>query len=101
MKVIKPSRIREFYEKYPDSKSSFTGWLMTAKEANWGGLNDMRKTIASADIVPTPKGPIAVFNIRGNKYRLLCAIHFNRKIIFVRDFLPHAEYSKGTWRQTI
>jgi mRNA interferase HigB len=101
MKVIKPSRIREFCDKYPDSKSSLTGWLMIAKQANWRGLNDNRKTIATADIVPTPKGSIAVFNIGGNKYRLLCAIHFNRKIIFVPDFLPHAEYSKGTWKQTL
>jgi hypothetical protein len=44
----------------------------------------MRKTIATADIVRTPKGPITVFNIGGNKYRLLCAIHFNRKIFFSR-----------------
>lgn len=46
------------------------------------------------------KRPIAVFNIRGSKYRLLCAIHFNRKIIFVRDFLPHAEYSKDHMKTT-
>jgi mRNA interferase HigB len=101
MKVIKPSRVRGFYEKHPDAKSSLNAWLATVKAANWKNLNDMRNTVSSADIVWTPKGPIAVFNIRGNKYRLRCAIHFNRKIIFVRNFLTHAEYSKEAWKETI
>lgn len=42
-----------------------------------------------------------VFNIGGNKYRLIAAIHFNRQIIFVLRFLTHAEYDKNIWKEQL
>jgi len=44
-------------------------------------------------------GNLVVFNIGGNKYRLIAAIHFNRHKLYIRDVLTHAEYDKERWKK--
>jgi mRNA interferase HigB len=51
------------------------------------------------DYVSTGKGDFYVFNIAGNKYRLIAAIHFNRQMLFIRFILTHAEYDRGGWKK--
>lgn len=59
-------------------------------------------TYLSADGVKVESGRDAtVFNIRGNKYRLITAIHYNIQAIYVMRFLTHAEYSKNTWKDSL
>jgi len=58
-------------------------------------FNALRKLFPSADIV----GNLVVFNIGGNKYRLIAAIHFNRQKLYIRDVLTHAEYDKERWKK--
>ena len=60
-------------------------------------LHDLRKTINSVDLV----GKYHIFNIKGNDYRLITAIHYNTKMVFVRDFQSHAEYSKKNYQSKI
>jgi mRNA interferase HigB len=43
-------------------------------------------------------GQVVVFNVCGNAYRLIVAIHFNRQIVFTLRFLTHADYSKDQWK---
>ncbi len=57
-------------------------------------FNELKRHFASANYVNN----LVVFNISGNKYRLIAAIHFNRKKVFIREILTHAEYDKGKWR---
>jgi hypothetical protein len=57
-----------------------------------------RKKKGAADAVKVGSGrPVVVFDIAGNKFRLLTAIHYNLKKVFVLRFLTHAQYSKGKW----
>jgi len=58
-------------------------------------FNDLRATFASADYVDG----LTVFNIGGNKYRLIAAIHYNRHKVFIRAVLTHAEYDRGEWKR--
>ena len=58
-------------------------------------MAELRKTFASADRV----GDKVVFNIGGNKYRLIAAVHFSRGKLYIRDILTHAEYDQGGWKQ--
>ena len=57
--------------------------------------SSLRATFASADYV----GGLTVFNIGGNKYRLIASIHYNRKKVFIRAVLTHPEYDRGNWKQ--
>ncbi len=58
-------------------------------------FNDLRATFASADYVDG----LTVFDIGGNKYRLITAIHYNRHKVFIRAVLTHAEYERGGWKR--
>jgi mRNA interferase HigB len=57
----------------------------------------LRETFASADYVDG----LTVFNIGGNKYRLIASIHYNRRKVYIRNVLTHAEYDRETWKRRI
>ena len=58
-------------------------------------FNDLRATFASADYLDG----LTIFDIGGNKYRLIAAIHYNRHKVFIRAVLTHAEYDHGNWKR--
>jgi mRNA interferase HigB len=58
-------------------------------------FNELREVFASADYV----GGLTVFNIGGNKYRLIASIHYNRHKVYIRDVLTHAAYDRGDWKR--
>ena len=95
MHIITRKRIREFVEKHPDSQSSLDTWYRIVKRINYDSFNELRQHFSSADYVD---GYI-VFNISGNKYRLIAVIYFNRKKVYIREILTHAEYDKTKWRK--
>jgi mRNA interferase HigB len=94
MHVISKKKLREFWEKHPKAKSSLEAWHQVAEHAEWQSFPDVRKTFNSADAV----GRFVVFDIGGNKYRLIAVIHYNRGKVFVRHVLTHAEYDEGKWK---
>jgi mRNA interferase HigB len=94
MHIITRRRIREFAQKYPDSQTSLDNWYRTVKKANYDSFNQLKQHFGSADYVDG----FVVFNISGNKYRLIAAVHFNRKKVYIRDILTHNEYDRNKWR---
>lgn len=93
MHVISKKKLREFWEKHPRAKSPLENWYQIAKAAEWESFADVRAAFNTADAV----GKFVVFDIGGNKYRLIAAIHYNRGKLFVRHVLTHAEYDEGKW----
>jgi mRNA interferase HigB len=56
-------------------------------------------TLSSADQVRVESGrTVVIFNIRGNNFRLICALHYNTGVVYALRFLTHAEYSKNQWK---
>jgi mRNA interferase HigB len=99
VRVIKPSRVREFAKSYPDAEKLLLAWLKIVQRENWESIAQLRAIFPKADGVKAASGKIVtVFNIGGNKYRLITAIHFNRSRIFVLRFLTHSEYDKEKWK---
>ncbi|MGZ9222375.1 MAG: type II toxin-antitoxin system HigB family toxin [Anaerolineales bacterium] len=70
-------RINEFAEKHPEAKSALQHWYKQTKTKDFKSFAELRKTFGSADQVRN----LTVFNIGGNKVRLIAAIHYNRRII--------------------
>jgi mRNA interferase HigB len=102
MRVIKPARVHAFAGDHPDAGPALTAWLDLTRLAAWKSLQDVRRTYAHADGVRTASGrTVTVFNIAGNKYRLIVAIHYNRQTVFVLRFLTHAEYAKDRWKREL
>lgn len=94
MHVISEKKLREFYAIYSEAESPLRAWHQVAERSNWEKFADIRATYASADQV----GKFTVFNIGGNKFRLVAVIHFNTGKIFVRHILTHNEYDSNKWK---
>jgi mRNA interferase HigB len=95
MHVITRKRLNEFAEKFPDTKSALAGWYTNMKKGTFSNFAELRAVFPTADRV----GKLTVFNIGGNKVRLIAAIHYNRKKIYVRAVLTHADYDEGSWKE--
>ena len=96
MHVIAKPALTEFWARHPDSESALQAWYRAMESEVFADFNDLRATFASADYVHG----LTVFNIGGNKYRLIAAIHYNRRKLYVRAVLTHAEYDRGTWKRS-
>jgi mRNA interferase HigB len=93
--VISKRGLFERAAKFADAKSALQVWFDTAVEAEWRSIEDVRKSFPATDM----KGDLAIFNIRGNNYRLIVRMVFQYQRIYVKEFLTHAEYDKGRWKK--
>ena len=89
MRVIARRTLRVFYERHTASKASLDAWFHEVSEAKWNGPQDIKRRYPSADMLP---GNRVIFNIKGNRYRVIVKIHYNRAIVFIRFVGTHAEY---------
>jgi mRNA interferase HigB len=96
MHVIAKPALVEFWTKHPDARCPLQAWYRVMDSEDFADLNDLRRTFASADAVDG----LTVFNIGGNKYRLVAAIHCNRRKVYIRAVLTHAEYDRGHWKRS-
>jgi mRNA interferase HigB len=94
VRVISKRRLREFWEKHPDSKASLEEWYKLTRKADWRNLVEARATFRHAD----PVGTCTIFNIKGNDYRLITKIDYAYQKVFIKYVLTHAEYDKGKWK---
>lgn len=102
MRIIKPAHLLDFAKMHPDAGEALNRWLGIARKAQWTSLADVRKVFRSADEVLVKSGrPVVIFNIRGNNYRLITGVHYNRGLVYVMLLLTHAEYSKDAWKKTL
>jgi mRNA interferase HigB len=91
--------LRDFFTKHPVSESSLNVWYKIVKKTDFSSFNDLRAVFPSVDVVKNAQGKsLTVFNIHGNEVRLIAAIHYNTKTVYIRDILTHAEYNKGRWK---
>lgn len=92
--------MQDFWLKHPDAEAALRQWHKTALAAEWRSLVDVRRVYPHADAVSTTKtGPLTVFNIGGNKYRLIARIKYEWQLVNVRCVLRHSEYDKGNWKR--
>ncbi len=100
MRVISLKPLREFWLRHPDAREPLRIWYKTATQADWSSLAEVRRTYPHADGVRSSDGgTLTVFNIAGNKYRLVARIRYDYQLINVRAVLTHQEYDRGQWRQ--
>jgi mRNA interferase HigB len=94
MHVISRKTLCQFWAQHPDSESALSRWFKIMQRQGFTNLEALRATFPTADKV----GDFIVFNIDGNKYRLIAVIHFNRRKVYIRHVLTHREYTRGAWK---
>lgn len=99
--LIKERTLNEWAAQYPTALSTLRHWKDTVTRLDFDNFADLRRAIPSADQVKVASGRIVtVFNIK-NQFRLIAAIHYNRRLIYVLRFLTHADYDKDTWKNEL
>lgn len=91
MRVIAKKTLRQFWEKYNDSEQQLKTWYREASGADWNSPNDIKNEYAKASILPNN---FVVFDICGNKYRLVVRINYERNWVFIKFIGSHKEYDK-------
>lgn len=93
MRIIKRKTIISFYERpgCQDAKQPLLAWFAEARKDEWRTPADIKRLYRTADILP---GNRVVFNIGGNKYRLIVKIHYDLGIVYIRFIGTHAEYDR-------
>jgi mRNA interferase HigB len=95
MRIIKRDALVRFWERHPDARASLESWYGVVRRATWQTPVEMRQIYHNADLV----GRRTVFNIAGNKYRLIARVNYQTQRVFVLYILTHAEYDIGDWKQ--
>jgi mRNA interferase HigB len=90
-RIFAKSTLRIFWENHPDSEQYLKTWFDTAMNSSWKSPNEVKQNYANASIL---KDGRVVFNIKGNSYRLVVKLNFEKQWIFIRFIGTHEEYDK-------
>ncbi|MGI8968145.1 MAG: type II toxin-antitoxin system HigB family toxin [Chloroflexota bacterium] len=86
-------RLKDYSARHADAAAGLRGWWPAVQAARWRNFSDVRQTFNSASYVD----PLVVFNIKGNEYRLVTFIDYDRGLVVLKWFGTHAEYDKEQW----
>lgn len=91
MRILSRKTLRDFWKLHPDVEEALKSWYYEASHADWQSPADFKAVHRNASIIANNR---VVFNIKGNTYRLVVAIRYDVRIIFIRFIGTHAEYDK-------
>lgn len=89
MRIISTKTLSDYWKARPDTEQSLKAWCAEVKHALWKTSNDVITHYPMSDPIGNNR---VVFNIKGNKYRLVVKIHYNTGIVYIRFIGTHAEY---------
>ena len=94
MRLLGRDQIESFSRKHPDSTSGLKSWAQAIESNSFQHFVELKKTFGTADQVK----PHTVFNIAGNKYRIIALVHYQLQSVAVEEVLTHRDYDRGRWR---
>jgi mRNA interferase HigB len=95
MHVISKKVLREFWQEHIEAEEPFRRWFKIADRAKWHNLAEAKADCPSTESV----GKCTVFNIGGNKYRLIAKIEYFKQQIYIKFVLTHKEYDTDAWKE--
>jgi mRNA interferase HigB len=102
MHIISRKALHDFSEVHPDAAEPLDAWYRLVRNAQWRNIQDTRGSYRHADGATVRSGNVVtIFNIGGNKYRLVAAIHYNRGKVFILKIMTHREYNLNRWKETL
>ena len=91
MRILSRSILRDFWESRPDVEEALKTWYYEASHADWLSPTEIKAAHRNASIIANDR---VVFNIKGNRYRLIVAVRYDIRILFIRFIGTHTEYDK-------
>ena len=96
MRVISKKPFRDFWTIHPESKSVLEEWFRKVSQSTASSFPALRQMSGSVDYVDG----FTIFNVGGNRYRIVAVIHYDKQRLYVRRVMTHAEYDRNDWRKT-
>ena len=93
--MISRRAIREFAKQHPEALDPLRRWAKVTESVEWKTPADVRRTFNTADFV----GDKTVFDVGGNKYRVIAFVHYRRKAVYIKEVLTHKSYDKGSLKR--
>lgn len=94
MRIISNSHLRRFSDLHPRAEEPLQGWRRVIEKNHFADWAALKTSFGTVDKV----GELAVFNIGGNKYRLIAYIRFGKQLLYVKHILTHDEYDQEAWK---
>lgn len=91
MRIVSERTLREYWEKHPEVRGALEAWRFFVKQAKWKRPEDVQKDYGDDVILPDNR---AVFNIKGNQYRIVVRFNYSAQAVYIRFIGTHAEYDK-------
>ena len=91
MRIISVKALRDFWARHPDSEQALLSWIRHVEKEEWDTPANVREIYPTASFV---SGNRVVFNLRGNRYRLVVWIHYRRRSVYIKWLGTHAEYDR-------
>jgi len=102
MRVITRKALEQFWVGRPDAESPLRFWLATTYRGVWRNSADVKKTLGQTDTAKVKSGQtVHVFDVGGNKYRLIARISFKKQTIYALRVLTHKEYDTNRWKSEL
>jgi mRNA interferase HigB len=104
--VISRKKLREFYDAKPERRrhaDAFEEWFKLTRRQSWQSFQDAKALFGQTDVASDTrsKRTATIFDIGGNKYRIIALIDYLRQIVLITHVLDHKEYDKKNWKRDI
>ena len=104
--MISRKKLREFYEAKADRRQhadTFEDWFKLTRKASWQNFQEAKALFGQTDVAKdtASKRTATIFDIGGNKYRIITLIDYTRQTVLVTHVMDHKEYGKGNWKNDI
>jgi mRNA interferase HigB len=94
MHLVGQSRLQRAWLRHTDLRQTLAAWQAKAVRSTWNNFTELKADFPAADYVR----PYTVFDIRGNRYRLITVVLYAQQVVDIQYILTNAEYDKGRWR---
>lgn len=95
MHVIAKKALEAFWKQHPAARYPLEAWHKIVSRSNFSSFDEVRQAFRAADYV----NPFTIFDVGGNKFRIIVVIHYNRRKIYIRHVFTHAEYDRWCKQQ--
>jgi mRNA interferase HigB len=91
-------KLQTFWKIHPEARTPLERWVLVVESAEWTNWADLKSTFGTADLVKIGTRKLVVFNVGGNKYRLITTVNYQGFVVIVELALTHREYDAEKWK---
>ena len=86
--------VRDFVQSHPAAGAPLKHWSNAVEWSEWKHPSELKTAFGAADFF----GDLTIFDVGGNKYRLIAFVHYRQQIVYIKSILTHKEYDRGNWK---